>query len=154
MVGGGRPLVEDALQLKRPFGGETTSKQGRKLRLGMLTVLTNIRSIKVLWQVEDELWWKMTFGGRRPQVEGDICQKMTFNERRPSVEDDLQWKMTFGERQPLMKDGLQWKTIFVGRRPMEEDDLWVKTTFSGRQTSEDLACCLLCFAVFFFKKGQ
>ena len=28
--------------------GEATSKQGRKLRFGMLTVLTNIRSIKVL----------------------------------------------------------------------------------------------------------
>ena len=28
---------------------QATSKQGRRLRFGMLTVLTNIRSTKVLW---------------------------------------------------------------------------------------------------------
>ena len=59
MVGGRRPLVEDNLLWKTPlleddiwwkmtFGGEATSKKGRKPRFGMLTALTNIRSIKVL----------------------------------------------------------------------------------------------------------
>ena len=47
--------MEDVLQWKTTFGGEATSKQGR--RFGMLTVLTNIRSIKVLWLVEDALQW-------------------------------------------------------------------------------------------------
>ena len=41
--GGRRPSVEDNLQLR------ATSKQGKKLRFGMLTVITNIRSIKVIW---------------------------------------------------------------------------------------------------------
>ena len=47
--GGRHPLGEDDLQWKMTFGGEATSKQGRKPRFGMFTVLTNIRSIKVLW---------------------------------------------------------------------------------------------------------
>ena len=46
------------------FGGETTSKIDKSLKFGILTVLTNIRSTKVSWSVEDELWWKTTFGGR------------------------------------------------------------------------------------------
>ena len=41
--------------------------------------------------IEEELWWKMTFGGRPPTVEDD------FGERRPSVEDNLWWKTKFGE---------------------------------------------------------
>ena len=53
----------------------------------MLTVLTNIRLNKLLWQIEDDLWWKMTFSGRRP-----------------SVEDDLPWKTTIGRRQLLVED--------------------------------------------------
>ena len=37
-------LVEDDLQWKTTFSGGATSKQGRELRFGILTVLTNIRS--------------------------------------------------------------------------------------------------------------
>ena len=62
-------------------------------------------------------------------------------------------------RLPLVEDDLRWKTTSVGRRPPVEDDLWWKTTFGGRylrrkttfgwrRPSEDLACCLLRFAVF------
>ena len=56
-----------------PKNFENTSKQGRRLRFGMLAVLTNIRSDKLRWKMrfggrwplgEDDLWWKMTFGGR------------------------------------------------------------------------------------------
>ena len=45
--------------------------------------------------VKDDLWWKTTFGGRRPSVEDNLRWKVTFSERRPSVEDDLQWQTTF-----------------------------------------------------------
>ena len=41
MVGGGQPLVEDDLQWKTTFSGEATSKQGRRLIFGILTLLTN-----------------------------------------------------------------------------------------------------------------
>ena len=73
----------------------------RKLRFGMLTALTNKRSTKVLWQVEDDLWWKTTFYGRQPSVEQPLVEenlqwRTTFGGRRLSLEDDLQWKMTFG----------------------------------------------------------
>ena len=44
--------------------------------------------------VEDDLRWKMTFGGRRSLVEDDLWRKMTFNGKRPSMEDSLQWKTT------------------------------------------------------------
>ena len=37
----------------------------------MLTVLTNIRSTKVLHHAS--LWWKTTFGGRQLLVEDDPC---------------------------------------------------------------------------------
>ena len=49
----------------------------------MLTDLTNI------WQVEDDLQWKKTFGGRRPLVEDNFWCKMTFGVKRLSMEDDL-----------------------------------------------------------------
>ena len=88
----------------------------------MLIVLTNIRSTKVLWLMEDALQWKMTFGGRRPLVE-----------------DDLRWKMTFGGRRPLLEDDLWWKMTCGGKRPSVEDDVWWKTI---------LACCLVHFAAF------
>ena len=55
--------------------------------------------------LEDDLWWKMTFGGRRPLVE-----------------DHFWWKTTFGGRQPLVEDDLWWKTAFGGKRLLVEDD--------------------------------
>ena len=85
------------------FSGEATSKQGRRLRFGLLTVLTNIRSTKVLWYVEDDLWWKTTFSGR-----WDL------------VEDNLWWKRTFSGRQHLVEDDLRRKTTFDGRRLSED----------------------------------
>ena len=36
----------------------------------MLTVLTNIRSTKVLWLLEDDLWWKTTFIGEANSKQG------------------------------------------------------------------------------------
>ena len=48
--------------------------------------------------IEENLWWKTTFGGRRALVE-----------------DDLRWKMTFGERQPLVEDEILWKIAFSGK---------------------------------------
>ena len=56
--------MEDDLWWKTTFSGEATSKEGRRLRFGTLTVLTNIRSTKVLLKVEDDLWRKTAFGGR------------------------------------------------------------------------------------------
>ena len=35
-----------------------------------MTVATNIRSTKVLWYVEDDLWWKTTFGGETTSKQG------------------------------------------------------------------------------------
>ena len=49
MVGGLRPSVEDDLQWKTTCGGKATSKQGRRLKFGMLTVFRNIRSSKAFW---------------------------------------------------------------------------------------------------------
>ena len=49
--GGRRPSMEDNLQWKTTCGEKATSKQGRRLKFGMLTVLTNIRSSKVLHHV-------------------------------------------------------------------------------------------------------
>ena len=66
--------------------------------------------------MEDDLWWKTTFDGRRP-----------------SMEDDLWWKMTFDGRQPL--------TSFDWRHPLMEDTLWWKTTM--RTTSKTKRTCTL-----------
>ena len=54
--------------------------------------------------MEDDHWWKMTFGGRQPLQEDDLWWKMKFGERRPLVEDDLRWKITFSDRQLLVED--------------------------------------------------
>ena len=55
-----------------------TSKQVRRLSFGVLTVLTNIISTKVLWLMEEDLQWKTTLGERQPSVEGDLWWKTTF----------------------------------------------------------------------------
>ena len=44
----------------------------------MLTVLSNIRSTKVLWLMEDNLQWKTPFGGRRPLAEDNLRWKTSF----------------------------------------------------------------------------
>ena len=85
-------MVEDDLWWKTTFGGVATSKQGRKLRFGMLTVLIIYDQSRCYGRL------KTTFGGRQP-----------------SVEDTLWWKTTFGGRQHLVEDDLQWKTTFSGR---------------------------------------
>ena len=60
--------------------------------------------------VEDDLWWKMTFGARRPLVEDNLQWKTTFGGRRPSVEDDFQWKLilAFLFGQVLFDYDLSW----------------------------------------------
>ena len=90
-----------------------TSKQGRRLRFGILTVLTNIS------------------GGRPPSMEDDLRWKTTFSGRRTSVEDTLRWKTTFGERRPSVEDNLLWETTYGGRKPL------VETTFGGTRPSVD-----------------
>ena len=55
--------------------------------------------------MEDDLYWKTTFGGRQP-----------------SVDDDFRWKTTFGGRRPLVEEDLRSKTTFGGRRLLVEDD--------------------------------
>ena len=74
------------------------------LMFGMLTVLTNIRPTKVVWLLEDNLWRKTTFGGRRPSLEDDFWWKTNYCGRRPLVGDDLRWETTFGGRQLLVED--------------------------------------------------
>ena len=83
--------------------------------------------------VEDDLWWKMTLGGRRPLVEDNLQWKTNFDGRQYLVEEGLRWKTTFGGRWPLVENNLQWKMHFGGRLPSMEDNLWWKTTFSGRR---------------------
>ena len=101
--------------------------------------------------MEDDLWRKTTFDGRRPRMARltfvSVCPfmllqnnafglslcKTTFDGRRPLMEDHLWWKTAFDGRWPLMEDDLWWKTTFDGRRPLMEDPLWWKTTFDGRQ---------------------
>ena len=39
--------------------------------------------------LEDDLWWNLTFGGRGPLVEDDFQWKTTFSGRRPSLVDNL-----------------------------------------------------------------
>ena len=52
---------------------KTTSEHVRRLKFGVLTVFINIRLIKVLWFVEDDLRCKTTFSECRPLVEDDPC---------------------------------------------------------------------------------
>ena len=82
--------------------------------------------------MEDDLWWKATFDGRRPLREDNLWGKTTFDWRRPLMEDGLWGKMTFEGLQPLMEDYLWGKTNFEGRHPLMKDYLWWKATFDGR----------------------
>ena len=80
----------------------------------MLTVLTNIRSTKVLLNpilnlIQAEIWYVDCSHKYK------INQGVMVSERRPPMEDDLWWKTTFGGRQPSMEDDLWWKMTFGGR---------------------------------------
>ena len=60
------------------------------------------------WKItslEDNLWWKTSFGGRQPSVEDDFRWKTPYSGRRPTAEDNLWWKMTFVGRKLLVEDG-------------------------------------------------
>ena len=46
--------------------------------------------------MEDHLWWKITFDGRRPLMENHLCWN--------SMENDLWWKMNIYGRPPLIED--------------------------------------------------
>ena len=70
--------------------------------------------------VEDDLWWKTTFRGKRP------LGLTTFGIRQPFIEDNLRWKMTFGGRRPSVEDKLCWKMTFGERRPFVERQLLSK----------------------------
>ena len=82
--------------------------------------------------MEDDRWWKTTFGGSRPLVEDDLWRKTSFGGRRPSVKDKVWWRITFGGRRPLVEDDLRWQMTFGGRRPLMEDNLRWKATFGGK----------------------
>ena len=106
--------------------------------------------------MEDYLWWKMTFDGRRPSMEDGLWWKTTFGGRWPLVEDDLWWKMTFSGRRPSVEDDLWLKTTFDGGRPVVEDNLRWKTTFNGRWPLLDPCmlptplCGIFCNNVYFW----
>ena len=73
---------------------------------------------------KDDLWWKMTFGGRQSSLEDNLRWMTTFGGRWPSVENVLWWKTTFCGRRP------SGKTTFSGRQPSLEDDLRWKTIYN------------------------
>ena len=136
--------MEDDLWWKTTFGGEATSKQGRRLRFVMLIVLTNIRSTKVLWKttfgkrqpsVEEKLWWILAYCLIR------LCMLTGLTNIRSTkvlslMEDNLWRKTTFSGRRPLVEDALWWKTTFGRRRPSVEDNLWWKTTFGKKRCDQ------------------
>ena len=83
--------------------------------------------------MEDDLWWKTTFDGRRPWMKEDHWWKTTFEGRWPQREDDFYGrrpKTTFDGGPPLMEDSLWWKMTFDGWWPsickmtFMDDDLW------------------------------
>ena len=84
--------------------------------------------------MEDHLWWKTTYDGRRHMMEDDLWCKTTYDGRRPMMEVNLWWKTTYDGRRPKMEDDLWLKTTYDERWPMMEENLWWKTTFDGSKT--------------------
>ena len=68
--------------------------------------------------IEDDLWWKTTYDGRRLMMEDKLWWKTTYDGRRLMMEDT--------------EDNLWWKKTYEGRRLMMEDASWWKTTYDGR----------------------
>ena len=110
----------------------------------MLTVLTNIRSTKVLWKDGHHqittFFIVHKFGSQKFLPDRNLARNhhktlqmrslrwMRFTKAK-YLEDDLLWKKTFGGRQPLVEDNLQQKTIFSGRQPSVVDDFQWNATF-------------------------
>ena len=88
-----------------------------------------------IWPLmEDTLWWKRTFDGRRHLMVDDFWWKATFDGRQPLTETDLWWKATFDGRQPLMEDDMWWNITLHWRQTLMKDDL--VTTHNVRRPFE------------------
>ena len=93
-----------------------------------------LMSYSFLWKMtsmEDDLWRKTTFDGRRPRMARltfvSLCAFMLLQNNAFGLS---LCKTTFDGRRPLMEDHLWWKTAFDGRWPLMEDDrLFCKMTF-------------------------
>jgi len=83
--------------------------------------------------MEDNLWWKTTYDGRRLMMEDDLWWKTTYHGRWLKMEDDLWWKTTYDGRWLMMEDDLWLNTTYDGTQLMMEDNLWWKTTYDGRR---------------------
>ena len=96
--------------------------------------------------MEDNLWWKTTFGGRQPSVEDNLWWKTTIRGRQPLVEDDLRWKATLGGRRSLVEGDLRWKTKNIN------DDQKIKMNPLLAHTPHHTQLCgiffiILCYSV-------
>jgi hypothetical protein len=87
--------------------------------------------------MEDNLQWKRTSNGRRPQMEDDLKWKTTSNGRRPLMEDDLKiLKVEYLSNRSLdqthilnlslkdhiilsNEDNLQWEGVLQGKTTSE-----------------------------------
>ena len=100
--------------------------------------------------MEDDLWWKMTFGERSPSEENYLQWKTTFSGRHPFVEDDLQLK------RHLVENDLLWKATFGGRQTLVDKILWVQNYMNyifSEGYRRYLALCLgLSVSAFLFVK--
>ena len=83
--------------------------------------------------MEDDLWCKTNYDGRRLMMEDDLWWKTTYDGRQLMMEDNLWWKTTYDRRRLMMEDDLWWKTTYDGRSLMMEDDLWWGMTYDGRR---------------------
>ena len=90
------------------------------------------QTLRVHIIMEDDLWWKKTFDGRRPLMENNLWWKTTFDGRWPLMEDIFLWETSFDGTWPLMEDYLDlwWMTTFDGRQSFMEDSQWLKMTFN------------------------
>ena len=104
--------------------------------------------------MEDYLWPKTSFDGRRPLMENDLRRKTKFDRTQPLMEDTLWGKTTFEGRRPLteddfwwrtplIEDGLWWRMSFNGWRSLMEENIQLKITFDGRRlwTEDDFWWC-------------
>ena len=63
--------------------------------------------------MENNLWWKTTFGGRQPLVKDSPQLKTSFGGRWPSVEDTLPLNTTFDGRRALVEGCLHTILYYI-----------------------------------------
>ena len=93
--------------------------------------------------MEEDLKWKTTSNGRRPQIEDYLKWKTTSIGKPTQIEDELKWKTTSNGRPTQMDDNLKQKmTTKYYKGNISANTVWIQRKIYWK-TQEQISCAAL-----------